>query len=73
MQEAKRGFVPMSHGIVISKGNCPKSIDDKDRIKKVPYASTIGSIMYGMICTCPDVSYALSMTSRYQSNPGEGH
>ncbi|KAK8562470.1 hypothetical protein V6N12_010548 [Hibiscus sabdariffa] len=29
--------------------------------------------MYAMICTRPDVSYALSMTSRYQSNPGESH
>ncbi|KAK8528344.1 hypothetical protein V6N12_074874 [Hibiscus sabdariffa] len=29
--------------------------------------------MYAMICTRPDLSYSLSMTSRYQSNPGEGH
>ncbi|KAL4301752.1 hypothetical protein GQ457_10G004790 [Hibiscus cannabinus] len=29
--------------------------------------------MYAMICTRPDLSYALSMTSRYQANPGEGH
>ncbi|KAK8505752.1 hypothetical protein V6N12_024735 [Hibiscus sabdariffa] len=33
----------------------------------------IGSIMYAMICTRPELSYALSMTSRYQANPGEGH
>ena len=26
-----------------------------------------------MICTRPDVSYALSMTSRYQAKPGEAH
>jgi hypothetical protein len=26
-----------------------------------------------MICTRPDDSYALSMSSRYQSNPGESH
>ncbi|KAK8708632.1 hypothetical protein V6N13_059670 [Hibiscus sabdariffa] len=26
-----------------------------------------------MICTRPDLSYALSMTSKYQANPGEGH
>ena len=26
-----------------------------------------------MICTRPDVSYALSVMSRYQSDPGEGH
>ena len=37
------------------------------------YASAIGSKMYAMICTRRDVSYALSMTSRYQSNPGESH
>ncbi|KAI3735246.1 hypothetical protein L6452_14738 [Arctium lappa] len=42
-------------------------------MSKIPYASAIGSIMYAMICTRPDVSYALSMTSRYQSNPGDGH
>ena len=42
-------------------------------MNRVPYASEIGSIMYAMICTRPDVSYALSVTSRYQSDPGEGH
>ncbi|XP_057788404.1 secreted RxLR effector protein 161-like [Salvia miltiorrhiza] len=40
---------------------------------RVPYASAIGSIMYAMLCTRPDVAHALSVTSRYQSNPGEEH
>ena len=40
-------------------------------MSKIPYASIIGSIMYAMLCTRPDVSYALSMTSRYQSDLGE--
>ena len=39
----------------------------------IPYASAIGSILYVMICTRPDVSYALSVTSRYQADPGESH
>ncbi|XP_038697978.1 secreted RxLR effector protein 161-like [Tripterygium wilfordii] len=42
-------------------------------MSKIPYASAIGSIMYAMVCTRPDVSYALSVTSRYQGNPGECH
>ena len=63
----------MSHGISSSDDNNPKSLDEKDRMSRIPYASTIRSIMYAMICTRHDVSYALSMTSRYQSNPGEGH
>ena len=42
-------------------------------MSKVPYASAVGSIMYAMICTRPDVSYALSVASRYQNNLGESH
>ena len=39
----------------------------------IPYASAIRSIMYAMLCTRPNVAYALSVASRYQSNPGEAH
>ena len=39
----------------------------------IPYASAIGSIMYVMLCTRPDVSFALSMTSQFQQDPGEDH
>src|SRR4051812_21557986 len=39
----------------------------------IPYASAVRSIMYAMICTRPDVSYALSVLSRYQADPGEIH
>ena len=42
-------------------------------MSKVSYASAIESIMYAMISTRPDVSYALTVTSRYQSDPGESH
>ena len=63
----------MSHGIHLIKSQCPTTTDEWDRMSKVPYASAIGSIMYAMISTCPDVSYALSLTSRYQSDPGESH
>ena len=39
----------------------------------IPYASAIGSLMYAMICTRPDIVYVVSITSRYQSNPGSEH
>ena len=42
-------------------------------MSRIPYASTIGSIMYAMLCTRPDVAHALSVTSRYQADPGEEH
>ena len=42
-------------------------------MEKIPYASVIGSIMYAMLCIRPDVAFALSVTSRFQANPGESH
>ncbi|KAK8708347.1 hypothetical protein V6N13_059389 [Hibiscus sabdariffa] len=56
---------------VYKKEMCPSSPQERERMSQIPYASAIGSIMYGMICTRPDLSHALSMTSRYQANPGE--
>jgi hypothetical protein len=73
MEEAKKGFLPMSHGIHLSKTQCPSTTDERERMSRILYASAIGSIMYAMICTCPDISYAHSVTGRYQSDPGEGH
>ena len=40
---------------------------------KVPYASAIGSFMYAMVCTRPDIVYAVGIVSRYMSNLGKQH
>ncbi|KAK8554827.1 hypothetical protein V6N13_118508 [Hibiscus sabdariffa] len=71
MEESKRGFLLMRHGISLSKEMCPSMPQERERLSQIPYTSAIGSIMYAMICTRPDLLYALSMTSRYQANPGE--
>ena len=39
----------------------------------VPYASAVGSLIYAMLCTRPDICFAVGMVSRYQSNPGPEH
>ena len=73
MQDSKKGFLPMSHGVSLCKSQCPSTPDEQEKMSVIPYASAIGSIMYAMLCTRPDVAYALSVMSRYQSNPGESH
>ncbi|KAJ8753578.1 hypothetical protein K2173_022819 [Erythroxylum novogranatense] len=73
MEQSKRGYLPITHGITLSKSMYPKTQDERMRMDMIPHAFAVGSIMYAMLCTRPDVSYALSVTSRYQSDPGEGH
>ena len=38
--------------------------------EKFSYASAVGSLMYAMFCTRPDIFYAFGIVSRYQLNPG---
>ncbi|GKA02133.1 hypothetical protein Tco_0674798 [Tanacetum coccineum] len=73
MENSKKGNLPLHHGIKISKDLCPKTDEELDKMSRVPYASAIGSIMYAMTCRRPDVSFALSMVSQHQHNPGKGH
>ncbi|GJY45551.1 retrotransposon protein, putative, ty1-copia subclass [Tanacetum coccineum] len=41
------------------------------RMQNVPYALAVGSIMYAVRCTRPDVVFAQNITSRFQQNPGD--
>ena len=47
-------------------------INDKS-ISQQEYAQAIGSLMYVMNCTRPDIAYAVSKLSRYTSNLGLDH
>ena len=40
---------------------------------RVPYSSAVGSLMYAMVCSRLDLSYAMSLVSRYMANPDKEH
>ncbi|KAE8687984.1 Polygalacturonase-1 non-catalytic subunit beta [Hibiscus syriacus] len=42
-------------------------------MSRVPYASAVGSLMFAMICTRPDIAQAVGVVSRYMANPGKEH
>ena len=51
----------------------PKTKAEKSDMMKIPYASAIGSLMYAMVCTRPDIAYAIRVVSWFMSNPGREH
>src|SRR4051812_48819202 len=73
MEDSKKRFLPMFPNTTLSKTQSPATAEDRERMSKTPYASAIGSLMYAMLCTRPDIAYAVSLTSRYQSDPGVDH
>ena len=57
----------------ISKEQSPKIKEERDHIKKVPYASTIRSLIYVMVCTRLDIVQVVGVVSRYMNNYGKMH
>ncbi|CAL8169107.1 unnamed protein product [Prunus armeniaca] len=39
----------------------------------MPYSSAVGSLMYAMICTRPDITHAVGIVSKFLSKPGREH
>ena len=73
VENAKPVSTPLAPHFKISSSMSPKSDDERKYMAQVPYASAVGSLMYAMVCTRPDISQAVSMVSRYMHNPGKGH
>ena len=71
MQDSKKGFVPFRVEKSLSSSQRPKTSAEIERMRGIPYASAVGSLMYAMLCTRPDICFAMGMVSRYQSEPGE--
>ncbi|GJY83065.1 putative RNA-directed DNA polymerase [Tanacetum coccineum] len=73
MDNSKRGHIPMQERLDLNKSQGAQTPKELNRMKNVPYASAVGSIMYAVRCTRPDVAFAQNITSRFQQNPGELH
>ena len=65
--------VPIQKGDKFSLMQCPKNDLEQKQMEKIPYASIVRSLMYAQTCTRPDISFAVGMLGRYQSNPGLDH
>ena len=73
MQDSKKGLLPYITGVQLSKEQCPKTPHEVENMSRIPYASAVGSLMYAMLCTRPDICYSMGVASRFQSNPGLQH
>ena len=73
MNEVKPVSTPLGSHFKISKEQSLKTEEERGHMSKVPYASTIGSLMYAIVCTMPDIAHAVGVVSRFMSRPGKQH
>ena len=73
MQESKPVKVPIHVGVKLSVELCPNTQEEEEDMSWVPYASAVGSLMYAMVSTRPDIAHVVGVLSRYMSKLGKEH
>ena len=73
MDKAKPVSIPLGNHFKLSKSMCPSSRKEIEEMEAIPYSSAVGSLMYAMVCTRPDIAHAMGIVSRFLSNPRKKH
>ena len=73
MQNCAGKRTPMVVGLKLTKDMCPSTEEEVADMHNVPYKEAVGSLMYVMTCTRPDIATAVSCVSAFMHNPGREH
>ena len=73
MDKAKPVNCPLAGHFKLSLSQCPTSDEEKNEMQKIPYALVVGSLMYVMVCTRPDIAHVVGVVSRFLSDSGKEH
>ncbi|GKV27750.1 hypothetical protein SLEP1_g36885 [Rubroshorea leprosula] len=62
MKHAKPVSTPFANHFKLSKQSCLNTKEEKEKMSSIPYSSAVGSLMYAMVCTQPNIAYAVGVT-----------
>ena len=65
--------LPLAKHFRLSKTMSPQTEVEAQEMERVPYAFSIGSFMYIMVCRRSDITYAVSQVSRFIAQPDKVH
>jgi Reverse transcriptase (RNA-dependent DNA polymerase) len=73
MQMSEGKNLPLPPGTKMTSHLSPVSESERNQMSSCPYREAVGSLMYLMISTRPDLASAVQLVSRFSSNPGLAH
>ena len=65
--------MPLPARISLNSNMSPKTSSEKQAMDNKLYHSILGSVMWGQLATCPDLSFSVSLLAQFQANPGLKH
>jgi hypothetical protein len=73
MHDCKPVSTPITPHFKLSSSKSPNTDSDFEYMPKILYSSVVSSLMYAIVCSRPDLSYAMSLVSRYMTNSSKKH
>ena len=73
MWDSKPVHTPLEISAKLTKADCPGTDATPDVAFTRLYQSAVGAIMYAMLGTRPDIAFAVTALSQFNSNPGQAH
>ncbi|CAK9803102.1 Retrovirus-related Pol polyprotein from transposon TNT 1-94 [Anthophora quadrimaculata] len=73
MTECRKVTTPLDPSLRISKEDAPTTDTERSYMANVPYRGLIGGLMFLALYTRPDILFAVTKLSQYNSNPGRKH
>ena len=73
MLDAKPVSTPLVTHFKLSAAMSLQIDEEKEQMSHISYANAVGRVMYAMVYTRPDISYAISVVSRFMGNLGKAH
>jgi len=73
MDQSKPVGTPLATHYKLSLNESLKTKKEVEHMAHIPYSSVVGSLMYAMVCTRPNLSHAVSLVSKFMSKPGKAY
>ena len=71
--QSKLVSTPLAPHFKLSSSLSPSTDEKHEYMSKVPYSNAIGSLMYAMVHTRPDISHVVGVVSRYMHDLRKRH
>jgi len=73
MHKSKLVGKSLRHHTKFWAAQAPNTEEERKKIRTILYANGDGSIMYGIICSRPDMAHAVNVVSTHMVDPGQTH
>lgn len=69
MEDCRTVQTPMGSQFKVKALSEKEELEQTEFMSNIPYASVVGSLMYAMVGSRPDLAYVVGLISRYMGKP----